>query len=77
MNYHLVPTTVFTPFEYGLCGLSEEAAIVSSAEMNYQSLKGYNPQNGVTVQSILHLFCYRRNNMEEIMWKYIYSNFLP
>jgi len=27
MNYHLVPTTVFTPFEYGRVGLSEEEAI--------------------------------------------------
>jgi len=26
MNYDLVPTTVFTPLEYGCCGLSEEAA---------------------------------------------------
>lgn len=29
MNYHLVPTTIFTPFEYGVCGMSEEAAVVS------------------------------------------------
>jgi len=27
MNYHLVPTTVFTPFEYGAIGFSEEKAI--------------------------------------------------
>lgn len=26
MDWHLIPTTVFTPFEYGSCGLSEEAA---------------------------------------------------
>ena len=26
-NYGLVPTTVFTPIEYGACGLSEEDAI--------------------------------------------------
>ena len=26
-NYGLVPTTVFTPLEYGVCGLSEEEAI--------------------------------------------------
>jgi thioredoxin reductase (NADPH) len=26
MNYKLVPTTVFTPFEYGICGYSEEDA---------------------------------------------------
>jgi pyruvate/2-oxoglutarate dehydrogenase complex dihydrolipoamide dehydrogenase (E3) component len=27
MDYEKIPTTVFTPFEYGLCGLSEEDAI--------------------------------------------------
>jgi len=27
MSYHLVPTTVFTPFEYGRVGYSEEEAI--------------------------------------------------
>jgi pyruvate/2-oxoglutarate dehydrogenase complex dihydrolipoamide dehydrogenase (E3) component len=27
MNYRYVPTTVFTPLEYGCCGYSEEAAI--------------------------------------------------
>lgn len=26
MNYDLVPTTIFTPLEYGCCGLTEEAA---------------------------------------------------
>jgi len=26
MDYQLIPTTVFTPFEYGACGLSEEDA---------------------------------------------------
>ena len=26
MDYDLVPTTVFTPIEYGCCGLTEEAA---------------------------------------------------
>ena len=27
MDYDFIPTAVFTPLEYGLCGLSEEAAI--------------------------------------------------
>ena len=26
MDYNLVPTTVFTPLEYGCCGMSEEDA---------------------------------------------------
>ena len=28
MDYAFVPTTVFTPFEYGACGYSEEDAEV-------------------------------------------------
>jgi thioredoxin reductase (NADPH) len=32
MNYELVPTTVFTPLEYGCCGLSEEDAIAKYGE---------------------------------------------
>lgn len=31
-NYDNVPTTVFTPLEYGCCGLSEEAAIEKFGE---------------------------------------------
>ena len=27
MRYDMIPTAVFTPLEYGMCGLSEEAAI--------------------------------------------------
>jgi thioredoxin reductase (NADPH) len=29
MDWDYIPTTVFTPIEYGCCGLSEEEAIVS------------------------------------------------
>jgi len=32
MNWNLVPTTVFTPVEYGTCGVSEEAAIEQYGE---------------------------------------------
>uniref|UniRef100_A0A2P2HXB3 thioredoxin-disulfide reductase (NADPH) n=1 Tax=Hirondellea gigas TaxID=1518452 RepID=A0A2P2HXB3_9CRUS len=32
MDYRNVPTTVFTPLEYGCCGLSEEAAIAKYGE---------------------------------------------
>ena len=32
MDYELVPTTVFTPLEYGACGLSEEDAIARFGE---------------------------------------------
>lgn len=32
MDYINVPTTVFTPLEYGACGLSEEVAIQKYGE---------------------------------------------
>ncbi|KRX86943.1 Thioredoxin reductase 1, cytoplasmic [Trichinella pseudospiralis] len=35
-EYHLVPTTVFTPLEYGCCGLSEEKAIEKYGENNIE-----------------------------------------
>lgn len=34
MNYRYVPTTVFTPLEYGCCGYSEEAAIKEFGKEN-------------------------------------------
>ena len=36
MDYDLVPTTVFTPTEYGCCGLSEEEAIARHGEENVE-----------------------------------------
>ncbi|XP_055388757.1 thioredoxin reductase-like [Condylostylus longicornis] len=36
MDYHLVPTAVFTPFEYGACGMSEEAAIEKYGQANVE-----------------------------------------
>lgn len=36
MDYHLVATTVFTPIEYGACGLSEEDAIKKFGEDNIE-----------------------------------------
>ena len=37
MNYDLISTTVFTPAEYGTCGLSEEAAIAKYGAENVES----------------------------------------
>jgi thioredoxin reductase (NADPH) len=34
MDYINVPTTVFTPIEYGCCGLSEEDAKIKYGEEN-------------------------------------------
>lgn len=34
MNYKFVPTTVFTPLEYGCCGFSQEDAIEKFGEEN-------------------------------------------
>uniref|UniRef100_I2CP09 Thioredoxin reductase n=2 Tax=Nannochloropsis gaditana TaxID=72520 RepID=I2CP09_NANGC len=36
MDYDLVPTTVFTPTEYGCCGLSEEDAVDRYGEANVE-----------------------------------------
>ena len=37
MNYDLVCTTVFTPVEYGTCGLSEEAAIAQYGDSDIET----------------------------------------
>lgn len=36
MNYDTIPTTVFTPLEYGSCGLSEEEAIKRHGDENIE-----------------------------------------
>jgi len=36
MNYDLIPTTVFTPIEYGACGLSEEDALAKYGESDIE-----------------------------------------
>lgn len=35
-DYENVPTTVFTPLEYGACGLSEEKAVEKFGEENIE-----------------------------------------
>ena len=35
-DYENVPTTVFTPLEYGSCGLSEEKAVEKFGEENVE-----------------------------------------
>eukprot|EP00490_Sorites_sp_Unknown_P013307 CAMPEP_0114646990 /NCGR_PEP_ID=MMETSP0191-20121206/5509_1 /TAXON_ID=126664 /ORGANISM="Sorites sp." /LENGTH=223 /DNA_ID=CAMNT_0001859983 /DNA_START=1 /DNA_END=672 /DNA_ORIENTATION=+ len=37
MNYRLIPTTVFTPLEYGMCGLTEEQCQDKFGEDGYES----------------------------------------
>jgi len=41
MDYHLIPTTVFTPIEYGACGLGEEDAIAKYGEENIEIYHSY------------------------------------
>jgi len=36
MDYDNIPTTVFTPLEYGCCGLNEEEAIATYGEKNIE-----------------------------------------
>ena len=39
MNYYNVPTTVFTPIEYGAIGYTEEDAISKLGEGNIEVIK--------------------------------------
>ncbi|XP_050694209.1 thioredoxin reductase 1, cytoplasmic-like [Eriocheir sinensis] len=67
-DYDKVPTTVFTPLEYGCCGLSEEAAIERFGEddievfhSNYQPLEftvAHRPENDCYAK----LVCLRSEN---------------
>jgi len=41
MDYALVPTTVYTPLEYGACGLPEEVAIATYGEANIEVFHSY------------------------------------
>lgn len=41
MDYDQVPTTVFTPIEYGCCGLAEEDAIAKFGEENIEIFHSY------------------------------------
>ena len=41
MNYYNVPTTVFTPIEYGAIGYSEEDALSKFGEENIE-VRGHN-----------------------------------
>ena len=41
MDYALVPTTVYTPLEYGARGLPEEVAIETYGEANIEVFHSY------------------------------------
>ena len=41
MDYTQVPTTVYTPLEYGACGLPEEVAIETYGEANIEVFHSY------------------------------------
>jgi thioredoxin reductase (NADPH) len=41
MNYDLVPTTVFTPIEYGCVGMSEELAVETFGDENVEIYQSY------------------------------------
>jgi thioredoxin reductase (NADPH) len=42
MDYTFVPTTVFTPLEYGCCGYSEEEAIKKFGANNIEVIISFN-----------------------------------
>ena len=41
MDYALVPPTVYTPLEYGACGLAEEVAVAQYGEKNVEVFHSY------------------------------------
>jgi len=41
VDYNNIPTTVFTPLEYGNCGLAEEDAIKLYGEENIETFRGF------------------------------------
>ncbi len=53
MDYHAVPTTVFTPVEYGSCGYSEEMAKETFGEEN---IEVNNSMNLVVLLLILYSY---------------------
>ncbi|XP_065176831.1 thioredoxin reductase 2, mitochondrial-like [Sycon ciliatum] len=60
MNYDLVPTTVFTPLEYGCVGLSEEDAIQRHGESDIEVFHAnYRPLE-YAITDIDHSSCYTK-----------------
>ncbi|KRZ37756.1 Thioredoxin reductase 1, cytoplasmic [Trichinella pseudospiralis] len=69
-EYHLVPTTVFTPLEYGCCGLSEEKAIEKYGENNIEVFHSYFtpleytvPKRGDSEHCYAKLICNKQDDM--------------
>jgi thioredoxin reductase (NADPH) len=59
MDYDKVPTTVFTPMEYGCCGLSEEDAIARFGGENVEVYhSNFTPLEWAIVESRPHDKCY-------------------
>lgn len=55
-DYENVPTTVFTPLEYGACGLSEEKAVEKFGEENIEvSHKGWKIAQRLFVDPIIQI----------------------
>lgn len=59
MNYNTIPTTVFTPYEYGCVGLSEEKAIEIYGEDN---IEVYLHEFTSLEKSISNMFCVEKEN---------------
>jgi hypothetical protein len=58
MDYDRIPTTVFTPLEYGCCGLSEEDAIARYGDQLEVYHSNYTPLEWTIVESRPHNKCY-------------------
>jgi len=81
MDFNLVPTTVFTPLEYGACGLSEEDAAKKFGEDNIKVYKksyyvleySLGPRKS-TDQAFIKLICTKDNDERVLGFHYCGPN---
>jgi pyruvate/2-oxoglutarate dehydrogenase complex dihydrolipoamide dehydrogenase (E3) component len=61
MDYDRIPTTVFTPLEYGNCGLSEEDAILRYGEADIDVFhSSFSPLEWTVCEHRSHSTCYAK-----------------
>jgi thioredoxin reductase (NADPH) len=87
MNYYTIPTTIFTPFEYGCVGLSEENAIklygednievylqeFTSLEKSLSNMFNIKKEN-VSCSNLSKIICLKTENDKVIGFHYIGDN---
>ena len=81
MNYDLVATTVFTPLEYGACGLSEEDSIKRYGEDNleiyhvhFKPLEWNYNEDRLADSCYTKIICDKQNNEKVIGFHFLGPN---